>query len=102
MLGMSMKVERVGLDRIKAKMNMIKQNSQQKINTFHDFEKKYQEELRKREENKAKKKMKKEDVNKKIESKIIENGLIENNEENGKAIENFGLPISFVSKKIKK
>lgn len=99
MLGMNMKVERVGLERIKAKMSTLQNNSQPKINNFLDFERKFQEELRKREEQKAKKKLKKGEINQNIEKKLIENGLIESNE-NGK--DNFGLPIAFSSKKIKK
>lgn len=100
MLGMNMKVERVGLDRIKAKMTALKMNPEKKVSDFNDFEKKYEEELKKREEKKAKKKLKPEEVNAKIEKKLIENGLIEDSQE--KEIENHGLPVSFASKKIKK
>ena len=97
---MNMKVEKIGLDRIKAKMTSLKMNSEKKVSDFSDFEQKYEEELKKREEKKAKKKLKPEEINAKIEKKLIENGLIEDGHE--KEIEMHGLPIAFTSKKIKK
>ena len=99
MLGMNMKVERVGLDRIKAKINSLKPNPVKKVNDFEDFEKKYEEELKKKEEKKAKKKLKPTELNNQIEKKLIENGLLQ--EIDGE-LENHGLPMCFASKKIKK
>lgn len=100
MLGMNMKVERIGLDRIKAKINSLQQNTVKKVEDFDDFEKKYEIELKKKEEKKlTKKKIKPAEINLKIERKLIENGLLEPIETE---IEKYGLPMSFISKKIKK
>ncbi len=99
MLGMNMKVEKIGIERIKAKISGLKEKNVKKIDDFGDFEKKYEEELKKKEEKKARNKLKPKEINAKIERKLIENGLIEEiNEEMGA----FGMPMAFSSKKIKK
>lgn len=44
MLGMSMKVEKVGLDTVKEKFKSLKKKETRTVENFEDFEMKYQEE----------------------------------------------------------
>lgn len=58
MLGMSMKVERVGVDRVKEKFASLKKKVNKPIDNFEDFEAKFAEEEKIKKEKKKKKKSK--------------------------------------------
>ena len=45
MKGMNMKVERVTVNQVKDKFNMLKKKSSQKVDNFEEFEKKFEEKL---------------------------------------------------------
>jgi len=93
LMGMSMRVERVGVDRVREKLQKLKKVADKPIENFEDFEKKFEDEMRKKAEEKHKmehgrKKLKVE--NEKIEAQLTANDVAD-----------FDLPMSFNSKRKK-
>jgi len=95
LLGMNMKVERVGVDRVRDRLKGLKKASEgQPITSMEDFEKKFEEEQKRKAEKALKDKTHRKQL--KTENAAIEAKLQELESE---IPDDFGLPISFGSSK---